>query len=265
MNRTRGVCIAIVAGALAGCHSVAVPSAPGTADARPLRLPLREMPTPGPGAAFAIVLTGDGLFPGLADDLGRSLSHAGYPSVVWSTMRYYIRPHSPEQSAADLDRVIRWYRHKWHRPGVVLVGYSLGADVLPFMVNRLPPDTRHAVRGVALLGAADDAVFVFRVEEWWGPTSAPTLPSLPEIRKLRVEPRVCAFGQGDDEAACDQFSDYLRVVKFGGGHHFKGEEARVTRLVLQVAQEAENRQFERMGAHAAAPEGESGATGPANP
>ncbi|HET7231750.1 MAG TPA: AcvB/VirJ family lysyl-phosphatidylglycerol hydrolase [Longimicrobium sp.] len=234
----------LAAAGAAACHTVAVPNSPGMVNARPLRhLPLREMPTRGPGAVFAVVLTGDGLFPGLAEDIGRSLSRAGYPAVVWSSMRYYLHPRSPQQSADDLDRVIRWYGRQWERPGVVLVGYSMGADVLPFMVNRLPPDTRAAIRGLVLLGAADDAVFVFRVEEWWGPTSAPVLATLPEIQRLSITPVICAYGVGDDETACPRFADYLRVVRLGGGHHFTGEMERVTRLILSVAQHADDVQL----------------------
>lgn len=96
-----------------------------------------------------------------------------------------VVPSSP--GTADAQPVRRW-----ERPGVVLVGYSMGADVLPFMVNGLPPDTPAPSRHGAA-GAADDAVFVLGVEQWWGPTTAPTLP---EIQRLAVSPVVCAYGVG---------------------------------------------------------------------
>jgi len=241
----------LLAAAVAACHTIAVPSAPGMMGTGAVRrLPLTEMPARGPGGVFAVVLTGDGLFPGLAGDVGHALANAGYPAVVWSSMRYYLHPRSPQQSAADLDRVIRWYGRRWDRPGVVLVGYSMGADVLPFMVNRLPADTRAAIRGIVLLGAADDAVFVFRVEEWWGPTSAPTLPTLPEIQRLSIRPTICAYGVGDDEAACAAFAGYVRVVRFNGGHHFTGDTGRVKQLVLSVAQHADDAQMKASGSAA---------------
>ena len=243
-RRRMGIALAASMLALGGCASVHVPVAPGEPAAeaarRSVRLPLKVMASHGPGTVFAVLLTGDGLFPGLTHDLGRTLQHAGYPSVVWSSMQYYLRPHTPDESAADLDRVIRWYRWRWHRPDVVLVGYSMGADVLPFLINRLPPDTRAAVKGLALLGPADDAVFEFRVEEWWGPTSAPTLPTLPEIAKLTVPERFCAFGVGDDETACPQFAPYMNVYQLAGGHHFSGTTDAVTHLVVSLATRVEN-------------------------
>ena len=49
----------------------------------------------------------------------------------------------------------------WHlarrKQRVLLVGYSFGADVLPFVVNRLPPDLRDRVASVSLLGIDSNA------------------------------------------------------------------------------------------------------------
>jgi len=40
----------------------------------------------------------------------------------------------------DLTRILRHYLPAWNRQKVVLVGYSMGADVLPFLISRLPAD-----------------------------------------------------------------------------------------------------------------------------
>jgi len=40
---------------------------------------------------------------------------------------------------------------------VLLIGYSQGADTLPFMVNRLPAATRELVGFTTLLGISDNA------------------------------------------------------------------------------------------------------------
>lgn len=51
---------------------------------------------------------------------------------------------------------------------------------------------------------------------------------------------------GDDGAACEQFADYLRVVRFDGRPPLSGEIDRVTRLILTVAQRADDAQLARM-------------------
>lgn len=224
----------------AGCSNVTVahsPAEPG----RTRTLPVREMPTPrdSGGAVFAIVLTGDGPVRGLADRVGRSLAGAGVPSAVWSSLRYYWRPKTPEDAAADLDRLIRHYGARWERGRVVLVGYSMGADVLPFLVNRLPPETRARVAGVALLALADNATFEFRVEQWWGDTKAPTLPTLPEIERMGGVPVLCLYGVGDVKTVCPALeAGGARVVALRGGHHFTGDHRRLKALLVEFAREA---------------------------
>ena len=49
---------------------------------------------------------------------------------------------TPEESARALEGVIRAYKLRWHKDKVILIGYSRGADALPFMISRLPNDVR---------------------------------------------------------------------------------------------------------------------------
>jgi type IV secretory pathway VirJ component len=206
-------------------------------------LPVREMPArrgAGEGAVFAVVLTGDGPVRGLGDRLGRELAREGFPAAVWSSLRYYWSPKTPEEGAADLDRLIRHYARVWGKARVVLVGYSMGADVLPFLVNRLPPDTRARVAGVALLALAGDAVFQFRVEQWWGPTSAPTLPTCPELEGLAGLHVLCVYGRGDPMTVCPALRGTpVTVVELRGGHHFTADHRRLEHVVVRLAREAE--------------------------
>jgi type IV secretory pathway VirJ component len=209
-------------GVVAGCSHVRIPAAAGSAGGRARALPLRPFPVRGDtGRVFAIVLTGDGPTGGLGKEL-----------------RYYWNPQSPEQSARDLDAVIRHYASAWGRDRVVLVGYSMGADVLPFLVNRLPDDSRHRVAGMALLALAHDAVFEFRFEQWWGTSSAPRFATRPEVEKLAGLRVLCVWGVGDDKAACPLMRTApMREVQLRGGHQFKGDQKRLLRVVREFALE----------------------------
>lgn len=218
-----------------------IPAAPGVEDGRARSLPLRAYPAPpdSAGRAFAVVLTGDGPTGGLARRVARDLSQAGVPAVVWHSLRYYWTPRTPEEAARGLDAVIRHYAVEWGRERVVLVGYSMGADVLPFLVNRLPADTRARVGGVALLALAHDAVFEFRVEQWWRTSSAPRRATRPEVERLDDLPVLCVWGRGDDKAACPRFGTApVRLVELRGGHHFEGDRPRLLRVVRELAREA---------------------------
>lgn len=226
--------------AAGGCSRVRIPVGPGVEDGRMRPLPIRELPAEeGSGRAFAIVLTGDGPTGGTAKRVAADLAAHGIPSVIWHSLRYYWSPKTPEQGARDLDRLIRHYGERWGREKVVLVGYSMGADVLPFLINRLPEETRARIGGVALLALAHDAVFEFRVEQWWRTSSAPRFATRPELERLAGLDVLCVWGRGDDKAACPEMATApLRVVELRGGHHFKGDRPRLLRVVRELAERA---------------------------
>lgn len=233
---------AVLAAALAAgggaCSHVRIPETPGVEDGRMRSLPLRELPADGAGRAFAVVLTGDGPTGGTGKRVAADLAAHGVPAVVWQSLRYYWTPRTPEEAARDLDRVIRHYAGRWGKDRVVLVGYSMGADVLPFLVNRLPPETRARVGGVALLALAHDAVFEFRFRQWWGTTDAPRRATRPEVERLADLSVVCVWGRGDDKAACPAMGTApMRIVELGGGHHFKGDRPRLLRVVRELARQ----------------------------
>lgn len=231
-------------GSCTACSRVRIPETPGVEDGRMRSLPLRALPAAngGTGRAFAVVLTGDGPSGGTGKHVARDLAAHGIPSVIWHSLRYYWRPKTPEQAARDLDRIIRHYGRSWGKERVVLVGYSMGADVLPFLVNRLPQDTRGMIGGVALLALAHDAVFEFRIEQWWRTSTAPRRATRPEIEKLRGLDVLCVWGRGDDKAACPAMATApVTVIGLEGGHHFEGDRPRLLRVVRELAQRANGR------------------------
>jgi type IV secretory pathway VirJ component len=116
---------------------------------------------------------------------------------------------------------------------VLLVGYSQGADVLPFMVNRLPAVTRAAVAGVAAIGISDEAFFEFSVRHWIG-TPTGGLPIAPEVERGRLPRFTCIYGAQEADSPCRTFDvAAIRRVELPGGHHFDGDYPRVAAAVIE--------------------------------
>ncbi len=116
---------------------------------------------------------------------------------------------------------------------MALVGYSFGADVLPFLVTRLTPEIRARIASVTLLGLSPRASFEFHVDEWLGGRAATEYPTVPEVERLTV-PVTCVHGSGERDSACLMLSGGgASVVSVGEGHHFSGEYRRLAEIVLQ--------------------------------
>lgn len=201
-------------------------------------LPLAEVPARnvavGPAAdTFVVLLTGDGGWAGLDKDVAAALAARGVPVVAWSTLRYFWRQRTPQNAARDLDRIVRHYTVAWRRHQVLLVGYSFGANVLPFVVGQLPPTARHAIRGLSLLAPARHASFEIHVADWI-PGSVPEgQPVQPAVEVLKGTQILCLYGAEERDSLCAALPpDLARTVKLPGDHHFGGDSATLASEIL---------------------------------
>ena len=129
---------------------------------------MQEVTASGNAAEFALLLTGDGGWAGLDQELAARLAAAGVPTVGLNSLKYFWKARTPEEATRDVTRILRHYLAAWHKERVLLIGYSFGADVLPFVVNRLPAELRARVVSVSLLGIDASASFEVHLSDWVG-------------------------------------------------------------------------------------------------
>ena len=132
----------------------------------------------------AVLYTGDGGWTGLDQDVAAALATRGIPVVAMSSLKYFWHARTPEEAARDLDRIVQAYGERWKKSRVLLIGYSFGADVMPFLYNRLPQATRERVRSVSLLGLSTTASFEFHLSDWIPGGSGDGLATVPEIAAM---------------------------------------------------------------------------------
>lgn len=201
--------------------------------ADPSDLPLVELPAV-PGAPLVVILSGDGGWRDIDRAIAQALHRLGYAVVGWDSLRYFWQAKTPGALGHDLARVLAAYRMRWHPSRVALVGYSFGADVLPFAFNRLPAELRRSIVQISLLGLAGRADFEIRVAGWLG--AAPSNAALDDRGELaRIDPPLiqCFYGAEETDSACRRLKGHgSDVIETGGGHHFAGDYAK---LALRIA------------------------------
>ena len=182
---------------------------------------------------FVILLSGDGGWANIDKDIGDTLNKRGLPVVGWNSLQYFWREKKPEQASADLARSITHYQKLWKRPRVLLIGFSLGADVLPFMITRLPQPSRAAIADTIFLSLGHKVDFQFHVTDWLGGNNANARPIAPELAKLVGQPMLCIYGSEDDDTICPEKPTGLDVQMLPGDHHFDGDYENATTLILE--------------------------------
>ncbi len=212
----------------------------GIADVR--GIPLIELPAKRVNAKhhrFAVMLTGDGGWRRIDIRVTNRFRQEGIPVVGFLTPDYYRTLRNAEESACALERVIRFYKALWKCDRVLVIGYSRGADILPFMLSRLPAEVRASIDVVALLGL--EPAIDFRYHPSWIPFYHPKEPQfavLPEMQKLRGYRILCFYGEKEKNSLCHALDPQMTtIIRERGSHHFAGNYGGIADAILRAASE----------------------------
>jgi type IV secretory pathway VirJ component len=211
-----------------------------SSDASGSDLPLIEVPSdqaqlPVKSETLAIILTGDGGWAEIDKNIAKLLAENGVSTVALDSLSYFWKMRTPDETAKDVGSIISQYLEKWHKKKVILIGYSFGADVLPFVVDRFNAETRNKIALIALLGMGETAAFEFRLSSWMNADTDPhRLPILPEIEKMTWANTICIYGIKDTDANCLPMEKFgIKVISMPGDHHFDKKYDDLVRHILE--------------------------------
>jgi type IV secretory pathway VirJ component len=170
--------------------------------------------------------------------MAATLADSGISVVGLDVPSYLKVRRTPEGASADFRRLLEKYLASWHAERVIIIGYSHGADLAPFLVSRLPPELRSRIALLAMLGLEARANFRFHLADIIADVSHEgALPVLPEVEKLRGLPMLCVQGSDEGHSLCSSLPPALaRVETRRGGHRISGSQGpEVVGLILRVA------------------------------
>lgn len=193
----------------------------------PAGIPIVEVSRQSQAGVLVIFYSGDGGWRDIDRRIGDALARDGYAVVGIDTLRYFWRKRDPDRLGQDLGRLIAHYREAWELNEIVLIGYSFGANILPFAYNRLPDESRRQVRMVTLLSPELTTDFEVHLSGWLGQQAGgqAAMPILPEVRRIDPALLLCVHGEKEGASTlCNQDAlgpvDKLRLP---GGHHYDGD------------------------------------------
>ena len=201
-------------------------------------LPLVEVPAKGPqGDMLAVILSGDGGWASIDRSIGDALALEGIPAVGLNSLQYFWKQRTPDGTGKDLERILRHYLEAWHKEKALLVGYSRGADVLPFAAARQPVDLLDRVPVIALLGPSRSVAFKFHLTDWLTSGNGKSaLPVRPEVDRLRGRRLLCFYGIEEKDSLCrDLRGGQAQIYALRGAHHLGGDYRAIARTILAEA------------------------------
>jgi type IV secretory pathway VirJ component len=206
-----------------------------TTTASPAGLPLTEVPARKPGDdRLVVMLSGDGGWAAFDRGVSAVFAAQGIGAVGLDSLSYFWKQRTPAETAAAVAGIIEWYMEHWNKRRVILFGYSFGADVLPFIVNRLPPPLLAHLDRVVFAGLGPRAAFEFHLSNWLSDAPEDGLPVVDEVRRMPTIRTICLYGSDEGPAsACPDLKNTAVILhELPGDHHFNDDYARIVETAL---------------------------------
>ena len=162
-----------------------------------------------------------------------SLSKEGYAVIGLNAKDYFWNKKKPQQAAAAIEEAINGSNKEWKKKNIVLIGYSLGADVSPFMLSRFSSALGNKITHLILLSPSAKTDFEIHVLQMlgWGKDAGESVPA--EINKIS-KPVTIIVGDDENEFPFDQLTiRNKRIIKMPGGHHYDGDVDALCQQVIQ--------------------------------
>jgi type IV secretory pathway VirJ component len=174
-------------------------------------------------APVALLISGDGGWYGFEQQIADNLASLGIPTVGLDSKKYFWNRRTPEETASDIAKALNYYGQEWMREKFVLIGYSLGAEIVPFIVNRLPDEIRSKLESAVLLSPAVTTDFEIHYSNMLGMGNRQnTYKTVDEIIKMQKLPTLIIFGDGEKTEIPGLLSGTsVTIRKIPGDHHYK--------------------------------------------
>ncbi len=187
---------------------------------------------------LAVILSGDGGWADLDRQLGTLLVGRGTSVLGFDCMKYFWDTRSPDETARDVNAAVAAYLKAWDKDRVILIGFSFGAAVLPFVLTRMPDTLKPKLALAAMLGAGTYANWEIHWGDWLHDQPHKSArPLAPELAKLAGIRLLCVYGaeEAKDSACPGLAQSGVEVLELPGGHHFDGNYGNLADQILRRA------------------------------
>jgi len=184
-----------------------------------------------------VLLSGDGGWLGFNDSLATAFAKNGYHVIGFNSRTYFWHQKNPTETAGDFAQMIRKYSLLWHCKRVVLSGYSFGADIVPFIYNRLPDDLKNRIHKLQMLSPYLSTDFKVHLSDLIADGDDDrTFKVKPEVERINI-PVFCFYGADEEPKPLAGLKMKNFVVKFlSGNHHYQNS-------YLQIVSSLKNRRW----------------------
>jgi Type IV secretory pathway, VirJ component len=195
-------------------------------------LPILEFPAESNSSYFVLLFSGDGGWKPIDQSISKNLQNKKVPVVALNIMKYLWNEKTPLQIAKDLEKLIDTYLRKWNKKNVVIMGYSMGAEVLPFALNQTNIYYLSKIQNLILIAPSQRTIFKIKLMNYISDDNTGK-EVFPEIKKLKLSKMYCICDDKKYSLCQLNLNGIMEYAILRGGHHFDGDYSALNKLINQ--------------------------------
>lgn len=169
-------------------------------------------------------LSGDGGFNTFSKTFAEELHKKGYDVFALNTKKYFWKKKTPFQTSKDTEKYLQSIIKSRKNKKIILIGYSYGADVSPFVYNRFNKNFQKNIQNLILIDPSQVNDFEIHLQEYITGKMEYGFSVLNEINDLQNAPFTLVVSDFDKKYFPKnkiKLKKY-RYLHLQGNHHFDG-------------------------------------------
>lgn len=183
---------------------------------------------------FLFIISGDGGWNSFTAGLAQAFAKQGYETVGLDAKTYFWEEKTPEVTAGTINQLIQNALAEYKTEQYIILGFSFGACVAPFVVSHTPEELQKKLNAVFLISPDKRGDFEIHLADMLNlGASAGKYDVLAELKKIKSIPITCLFGSQENENLINDFKESgLKTIVLPGNHHYDNKPENVVKRVL---------------------------------
>lgn len=183
---------------------------------------------------LAIFISGDGGWTSFDQTVCEKFAEKGIPVVGLDAQKYFWDEKQPKQVSEEIAPAILHYMKLWNKKTFVLLGYSFGACVAPFIASNFAEPMKETLKGVYCFSPDLTGDFEIHLTDMLHMKTKDKYDVVKEMKEIKAMNPVCIFGNEEDGDIQKSFStNEIRIEKLPGNHHYNNDYSAITAIILK--------------------------------
>jgi type IV secretory pathway VirJ component len=196
-------------------------------------LPMKEWEASAHTKPLVFYISGDGGLNRFSNELCTAINKEGFDVDAMDSKSYFWSQKTPARTAEDISDFLSKKIARRPNQQIVLIGYSFGADVLPFVLNRLPKNIADKIKVSFLMASSGSTDFVIHIADLFGSGKRRGMDVLSEVNKISNQ-KIVILNSSDDKQLDPGKITIKHITEIlPGGHHFDGDINEIVKAIVK--------------------------------